>query len=58
MDKNLLELYACPRCYDRPALVEDGDRLLCIQCRRTYPIVDGVPHLVADEAASPEENDE
>ncbi len=52
---DLLSLLACPACDDRPALELDGETLLCAQCRRRYPIVDGIPHLLVDEAIEPKE---
>ncbi len=58
MDKGLLELLACPRCESRPPLEEVGDRLVCTVCRWSYPIVDGIPHLLVEEATPPEGNDE
>ncbi len=36
---------ACPACLGELRL--DGDRLACASCARTYPIVDGIPALIA-----------
>ncbi len=36
---------ACPACLG--ALRLQGDRLHCAQCGRAYPIVDGIPVLIA-----------
>ena len=46
----LLEVLACPCCDDRPALQLAGDDLLCSQCNRRYPIVDGIPQLLPESA--------
>jgi len=40
-------LAACPAC--RGALVDD-EALRCAACRRVFPIIDGVPRFVPDEA--------
>jgi uncharacterized protein YbaR (Trm112 family) len=43
--KNLSQL-ACPAC--RGDLTLDGPRLFCAVCNRAYPIVDGIPILIAE----------
>ena len=48
LDKVLLEVIACPVCHGK--LSEKSDELLCAGCPRAYPIRDGVPVLLADEA--------
>jgi uncharacterized protein YbaR (Trm112 family) len=42
------ELLACPACFGSLRL--DGAHLRCQSCRRAYPIVDGIPVLIADRA--------
>lgn len=58
MDRDLLEILACPRCEVRPPLREEGSRLVCTVCGWSYPVVDGIPHLLVEEAQPPEANDE
>jgi hypothetical protein len=36
---------ACPACLGE--LLLDGDKLVCVECGRSYPIVDGIPVLIA-----------
>lgn len=51
ISKTLLEILACPACDDRPAISVHGDDwLVCKQCDRYYPIKDGIPHMIAEEA--------
>jgi hypothetical protein len=50
IDKKLLEILACPACDDRPRLYQEPEGLHCAQCGRTYPIVDGIPVLLVEEA--------
>lgn len=52
IDKELLDLLACPLC--KAALSLDGDWLVCSQCRRRYPIRDGIPVLLVEEAVLPD----
>jgi hypothetical protein len=45
--KAISEQLACPVCYGE--LRMDADRLICMQCGRVYPIVDGIPVLIPDD---------
>lgn len=55
LEPELLEILACPRCDSRPPLREEGDWLVCKQCGYGYPVVDGIPHLLAESAKAPED---
>ena len=46
--KDLLEILACP--VDHAPVREDGDRLVCDGCGRRYPVRDGIPVMLVDEA--------
>ena len=46
IDKKLLELLSCPACQGDVVLI-DG-KIICMRCKRSYPIIDGVPVLLAD----------
>ena len=48
VDKELLEILACPA--DKSPVKEEGDRLVCTQCGRRYPVRDGIPVMLLDEA--------
>lgn len=48
IDATLLEILACP--VDHAPVREEGDRLICSSCGRRYPIRDGIPVLLIDEA--------
>ena len=52
INPKLLEILACPAC--KSPLTLAGDRLACGQCGRRYPIRDGIPVLLVDEAEQPE----
>jgi uncharacterized protein len=39
---------ACPVCHE--PLRFAGDQITCTPCIRTYPVIDGIPVLIADRA--------
>lgn len=51
VDKELLEILACP--VDKAALREEADRLVCTACGRRYPVRDGIPVMLVEEAEQP-----
>jgi uncharacterized protein len=48
IDHTLLDLLACPAC-KTPVRLED-DRIVCTQCQRRFPIRDGIPVMLLEEA--------
>jgi hypothetical protein len=59
LDPRLLEILACPspdHAPLRPGADDDpeADVLTCTSCGRRFPVVDGVPVLLLDEARLPE----
>jgi len=52
LSKDLLEMLACPACDDRPPVCpnEDETELVCAACGRRYPVRDGIPVMLVDEA--------
>ena len=53
VDRALLEIMQCP--VDAGTLTErrDPDVLECGECRRRYPVRDGIPVMLVDEALPP-----
>lgn len=51
LDPALLEIIVCPAC--RADLVVDGEELHCQGCGLVYPVRDGIPVLLVDEARKP-----
>jgi uncharacterized protein YbaR (Trm112 family) len=49
IDRELLSILACPQCKGSLRYRED-DKLLCEHCRVMYPIRDGIPIMLTDEA--------
>jgi uncharacterized protein len=54
IDKELLEILACPKCKAEVKL--EGDRIICTnpQCGLRYPIHDGIPVMLIDQAERPQ----
>ena len=53
MDSELLSILACPKCREKLTLLhrEEADEgLECASCSVMYPIRDGIPILLVDEA--------
>ncbi|HEY4706010.1 MAG TPA: Trm112 family protein [Thermodesulfobacteriota bacterium] len=50
IDKELLDILACPKCKGRIRLSEKKDGLVCERCRLVYPIKDDIPVMLVDEA--------
>jgi uncharacterized protein YbaR (Trm112 family) len=50
-DPAVLDQLACPAC--RGLLRLEENRLVCRECDRAYPIVDGIPVLIVDRAVDP-----
>jgi uncharacterized protein YbaR (Trm112 family) len=48
--EELLEILACPVCKTSVRLAEGGGWLLCDSCGRRYPIRDGIPVMLVEEA--------
>jgi len=54
IDKTLLDILACPLC--KTPVTQEDDRLVCTQCGRRYPVRDGIPVMLVEEAEVPSEN--
>ena len=48
IDKELLEILACPAC--KGDVRAEGTKIVCTQCGRKYPVRDGIPIMLVDEA--------
>ncbi len=57
VDSRLLELLACPACRGSLHAVDDPG-LACERCGRIYPVRDGIPVMLVDEASPPTEPSE
>jgi len=57
ISQELLEILACPACDDRPPVrfSDDLENLVCDVCGRHYPIREGIPVMLVDEATIPDQ---
>ena len=53
VDAELLAILACP--LDKQPVKREGNYLVCQQCQRHYPIREGIPVMLIDEALTPEQ---
>lgn len=54
----LLAIVACPNCHAKLAVDYDANELVCTSpaCGLAYPVRDGIPILLVDEARSPHDS--
>lgn len=50
IDKELLDILACPKCKGDLSLTDKKDGLICDNCHLLYPIKDDIPIMLIDEA--------
>jgi len=50
VDPKLLEILVCPKCKGELIYKEEEERLICERCRLAYPIKDGIPIMLIEEA--------
>lgn len=56
LSKMLLDILACPACKGEIEYIEAQQKLVCLgECKRRYPIRDGIPVMLIDEAELPGE---
>jgi len=55
LDKQLLEILACPKCKGELEYDQSRDTLICHACKLKYAIKDDIPIMLIDEAESFEE---
>lgn len=47
---NLLAILVCPLCKQQVVLSAENDALDCIDCQLRYPVEEGIPVMMIDEA--------
>jgi len=52
VDEKLLKILVCPKCKVEVKL--EGERLRCTQCGLRYPIRNGIPIMLVEEAEEPD----
>ena len=57
IDKELLDILICPKSKGTLRLSEDGQYLICDESRLKYPIQDGIPTMLVEEAKPLEDSE-
>ncbi len=52
LEKELLEILACPKCKGDLEYDSAADTLTCPECRLIYRVEDDIPIMLSDEAQS------
>jgi uncharacterized protein YbaR (Trm112 family) len=50
LDKELIDILACPACKGELTLLPAGDGLACPACDVVYPVRDDIPIMLTDQA--------
>jgi len=50
LNKELLDILACPQCKGDLEYDKGNGRLICYKCKLAYPIKDDIPIMLIDEA--------
>jgi uncharacterized protein YbaR (Trm112 family) len=57
LSNELLAILVCPACKGGLETVEEGAGLICRACRLRYPVRDGIPVMLVDEADNIDDQD-
>jgi hypothetical protein len=52
ISQDLLDILVCPVCKKALVLKDEGQNLKCAECRRVYPVRDGIPIMLVEEAVT------
>lgn len=50
LDKELLEVLACPKCKGEVEYVQEKEIILCNNCKVYYEVREGIPVMLPEEA--------
>ncbi len=53
IDTKLIEILACPACRGDIEYLTKEEKIVCLECGRRYPVRDGIPVMLVDEAEPP-----
>lgn len=55
LNKDLLDILACPKCKGALSLQPQEDGLTCARCSVIYPVKDEIPIMLVDQAVPQKE---
>lgn len=50
IDTKLLDILACPACKGDVEYDAKNEKIICTECKKKYPVKDGIPVMLVDEA--------
>lgn len=50
INRELLDILACPKCKESVTLNKEGNGLICSTCKLVYEVRDDIPIMLIDEA--------
>ncbi len=50
LNRELIELLACPKCRAKLDLRADESAFVCARCKLAYAVVDEIPNFIIEEA--------
>jgi len=50
MEKKQIEMMACPECQAKLTYDKSSKELICDNCKLAYPVKDGIPVMLIEEA--------
>ena len=53
--EEFVDMMICPACKGKVKLKDDGSAIKCVECGRAYPITNGIPAMVVEEAKMEDE---
>ena len=54
VDRKLIELLVCPACRGEIEYKDRRNLIICTACGLRYPVRDGIPIMLVDEATRPD----
>lgn len=55
INKDLLDILACPKCKGPVELTSEENGLMCRKCKLLYEIIDDIPVMIIDKAKTLDE---
>lgn len=55
INKDLLDILACPQCKGPVELTAEEDGLICRKCKLLYEIIDEIPVMIIEKAKKTDE---
>jgi len=50
MDKKQIDMMACPECQGKLEYIKESKELSCETCKLAFPVRDGIPVMLIEEA--------